>query len=218
MKKLNKNKGFTLIELLVVIAIIGLLSSVVLASLNSAREKAQLSAVVSNLSELQKALQLYNTEKGEFPKSPLPSGDPYTRVGTWDGVVNQVGWDAFFSSSAPYAQNGLSKYLPGGLFTTSNSQTTSFLNTLGKYNSDGASTIMYYAPTTQGGATGASAIGNFILGVTDIRCGGQIMSYYIITISSGSPLPLQKETYDYGGTNYPASNPPWTNYAYCIGE
>jgi prepilin-type N-terminal cleavage/methylation domain-containing protein len=52
-------KGFTLIELLVVIAIIGILSSVVLASLNSAREKGNQGAVQSNLKTIQVQAELY---------------------------------------------------------------------------------------------------------------------------------------------------------------
>ena len=64
---LQKNKGFTLIELLVVIAIIGLLSSVVLASLNSARQKARDARRVADIKQLQTALELYYDTNRNYP-------------------------------------------------------------------------------------------------------------------------------------------------------
>jgi prepilin-type N-terminal cleavage/methylation domain-containing protein len=60
-----KNKGFTLIELLVVIAIIGILSSVVLASLNSARGKGSDAAVKGGMESLRSQAALYYDSNGQ---------------------------------------------------------------------------------------------------------------------------------------------------------
>jgi len=60
-------KGFTLIELLVVIAIIGILSSVVLASLNTARNKGADTAVKANLSGARAQAELfYDTNSNSY--------------------------------------------------------------------------------------------------------------------------------------------------------
>lgn len=62
-KKLGKG-GFTLIELLVVIAIIGVLASIVLASLNNARKKSRDARRITDIKQIQLALELYFDGKG----------------------------------------------------------------------------------------------------------------------------------------------------------
>lgn len=67
------NRGFTLIELLVVIAIIGVLSSVVLVSLNTARARARDAEVRTELAQIRTAVQLYYTQTGSMPPNTYPN-------------------------------------------------------------------------------------------------------------------------------------------------
>ncbi len=77
---MNKSaqRGFTLIELLVVIAIIGLLATIILASLNGARRSARSTRAIADLRELTQALELYYNDHQAYPDSG----------GNWDGLYS----------------------------------------------------------------------------------------------------------------------------------
>jgi prepilin-type N-terminal cleavage/methylation domain-containing protein len=73
-------RGFTLIELLVVIAIIGILSSVVLASLNTARQKSRDARRIADIKQLQLALELYFDSKATYPSSTAQLAPTYISI------------------------------------------------------------------------------------------------------------------------------------------
>lgn len=64
---MRKQRGFTLIELLVVIAIIGLLSTLAVVALNSARLKARDAKRVADVKQIQTALELYFNDQSGYP-------------------------------------------------------------------------------------------------------------------------------------------------------
>ncbi len=79
-------RGFTLIELLVVISIIGMLSSVVLVSLQGARTKAKEMKFLAGLYQLKSALELYKLDNGRYPGGPLAPGQA-AQDGGWHGTL-----------------------------------------------------------------------------------------------------------------------------------
>ena len=63
----NNKKGFTLIELLVVIAIIGLLSTLSILALNTARARSRDARRVADVKQIQTALEMYYNDAGSYP-------------------------------------------------------------------------------------------------------------------------------------------------------
>lgn len=69
----QSRRGFTLIELLVVIAIIGLLTSVILASLSYARQKSRDGKRIAEITQTVRALELFYDSNQRYP-STTPTG------------------------------------------------------------------------------------------------------------------------------------------------
>ncbi|OGZ97236.1 MAG: hypothetical protein A3B34_03500 [Candidatus Sungbacteria bacterium RIFCSPLOWO2_01_FULL_54_21] len=92
-------KGFTLIELLVVISIIGLLSSIVLTSVNVARGKARDARRLADMRQIQNALALYYDDHGAYPPVTYGPGG------------SLAGWEVSYKDASNWL-NQLQPYLP----------------------------------------------------------------------------------------------------------
>ena len=102
---MSYKRGFTLIELLVVIAIIGILSSIVLASLNSARQKGRDARRLADVKQLQLALELYYDANSSYPAT-LSTSSLIT-----SGYISVIPTDP--TDQGSYSYSGLSTSVGG---------------------------------------------------------------------------------------------------------
>ncbi|MEO8065263.1 MAG: prepilin-type N-terminal cleavage/methylation domain-containing protein [Candidatus Doudnabacteria bacterium] len=96
-----KNKGFTLIELLVVIAIIGLLASVVIVALGTARSKSRDAKRLTDMHQLQAALALYINDNGFYPTCTGASTTACTSTSPFYGDIKTLGLVPAYLTSIP---------------------------------------------------------------------------------------------------------------------
>ena len=96
-------KAFTLIELLVVIAIIGILASVVVVNVGSAREKAKVGKAVSDMKEIDTAVNMFLNDTGVYPGDCgllcTAANDPFINN------LGVSGWSGPYISGGIYSKN-----------------------------------------------------------------------------------------------------------------
>ncbi len=128
----NQKKGFTLIELLVVIAIIGLLATLSVVALNNARERARDARRLSDVRQIQTALELHYNLNNTYPVNtgvlatgnilnPVPTNpepDDCSTVSDWAGAYGYTQIESGASYTLTYCLGSTTGGIPGGSIRT----------------------------------------------------------------------------------------------------
>ena len=108
-KRFVKSQGFTLVEIMIVVAIIGLLATIAIPNFVRARLKAQQSACINNLRQLDGAKQTWALESKAAPNATpnIANIQPYLGRGT-GGTAPTCPADAASTFATSYSLNDLS--------------------------------------------------------------------------------------------------------------
>jgi prepilin-type processing-associated H-X9-DG protein len=116
MKRSRKTGAFTLVELLVVIGIIALLISILLPSLNKARETANRVKCAANLRSIGQTMLLYeNDNHGSYPRTVYVGGSTPTINTDSLSEANSPSSNMFIPGNLPSAANAVNN-VPMSLF------------------------------------------------------------------------------------------------------
>lgn len=212
-----KRKGFTLIELLVVIAIIALLVSILLPSLNTARELAKRAMCCTNLNGMGKALILYQSSNDDkMPglganasvNTTAPSATLVTENTTTGALTGTVAYNP--NGYALLVLRGYSSYkmfiCPS---TQDEAQTTpSTAGQFGFDSTDGSDVSYGFQPyngatgitsTPSGGSATSIALGNSAMGGSTIIAGDKKVGTAVVTANHGSTAKGQANFLTYSG-------------------
>jgi len=154
-------RGFTLIELLVVIAIIGILASIVLSSLNSARQKGRDARRISDIKQLRLALELYYNTNGQYPTA-LDSAHMVT-----PGYISVLPTDP--TSGTAYKYAGLGNTFCTGYHLGAQLETR---NTILNSDNDAAAATACSGTTQSPAASAADFSGLALSGTAGTVCSG----------------------------------------------
>ena len=93
---MQKQKGFTIIELIVVIAIIAVLASIILVNVNGFLARGRDGRRISDIAQIQKALEMYYADNGAYP---ISGGSAFSEY--WDNSPDSS-WGALQTALKPY--------------------------------------------------------------------------------------------------------------------